>query len=313
MQTGKTRIIFDTSGLNKLKKDDRNQQALLEKLGVQCEVLISETSVVELSATKKPEDRKQLLDLCERLLPFGGCLMPHNWILEETPRLNTRYKGRFRWEDVDITAPKIEREILQREFLDQDSMAEESWQFARTQNKRFIDIFREAREKFEAQFTEDIENLTLAEFIDMYKAANGPFWGLVIGFYERARWLRLTEAEAREFIVRCPPFHAAALGIVVAHYQYGLPRNNRKAEYDAGRNDLFMAVYLPYCDWFITDDTGQQNALTAIANEVGVGVRILGYTEFCRELLSEGAEGATAWLARSTKSTASSPPSGSQP
>src|SRR6185312_9055935 len=44
----KTRIIFDTSGLNKLKNDP-NQQAVLEKLRNSHEVLISETSIVELS------------------------------------------------------------------------------------------------------------------------------------------------------------------------------------------------------------------------------------------------------------------------
>jgi hypothetical protein len=69
------RIIFDTSGLNKLK-DEPDQQAVLHKLRDGYEVLISETSVVELSATKDVETREQLVDVCEHLLSFGHCLMP---------------------------------------------------------------------------------------------------------------------------------------------------------------------------------------------------------------------------------------------
>lgn len=284
MQLYKAKIIFDTSGLNKLKKEGANQRALIEKLGTKFEVRISETSVAELAATRDHGDRKQLVDVCERLLPYGRCLMPHNWILEEIPRLNTRYKGRFRWEDVDITAPMIEREILEREFLSQDSIAEESRIFAKAHNKRFIDVFQEARDRFGAQFPKDIQGLTLAELISMYKAEGGPFWKTVIGWYRRARLIQLNEPEAREFIRRCPPFHALVMAVPVAHYQYGIPRPNRKAEYDAGRNDLFMAVYLPYCDWFITDDHGQRSALEAIASEVGINVRILGFPEFCGEM-----------------------------
>jgi hypothetical protein len=293
MHAGKARVIFDTSGLNKMMRDP-HQQALMESLGSACEVLISETSVTEISATRDAGKRRQLADVCEKLLPFGSCLMPHNWILEEMPRLHRRYKDRFRWEDVDITAPMIGQEILRREFLNQDKMAEESREDARKHNDMFVDIFEGARDKFGPQFPDGVKDLALSDFIGIYKAEAGPFWGTVAGWYERARLVRPDEAEAREFIQACPPFHAVAMGMVIAHYQYGIPRGCQKAGYDAGRNDLFMAVYLPYCDWFITDDSGQRNALRAIAEEVDIGLRIESYPGFCCELLGIGAERATA-------------------
>jgi hypothetical protein len=289
----RSRIIFDTSGLNKLK-DEPDQQGVLHKLRDAYEVLISETSVVELSATKDAETRTQLVDVCERLLSFGHCLMPHNWIAEEMPRLNARYRDRFRWDDVDINAPMIRDEILQREFLSQDRMAEESRQFAKENNKRFVDIFEEARDKFGADFPDTIKDVSLAEFIAQDKAVGGPFWKTVAGWYRRARLITLDEGAAREFIDRCPPFHALAMGAVIAHYQYAIPRGSEKAEFAAGRNDLFMAVYLPYCDVFVTDDVGQQNALRAIAQEVGLGVKVLSYPDFRAALLCRRVESATA-------------------
>lgn len=273
------RVIFDTSALNQLR-DDPDQPGVLQKLRDGYEVLISETSVVELSATKDAGKRKLLIDVCERLLPFGHLLMPHNWIAEEMPRLHARYRERFRWDDVDIVATMIREEILEREFLDQDRMAEQSRDYAKENNKRFIDVFEEARDRFGSDFPDTVKHISLAEFIANYKAVGGPFWDTVAGWYKRARLTELNESQAREFIEKCPPFHALAMGVVIAHYQYAVPRGTEKAEFGAGRNDLFMAVYIPYCDFFVTDDAGQQNALRAIAQEVGLGVKILSYPDF---------------------------------
>jgi hypothetical protein len=83
------------------------------------------------------------------------------------------------------------------------------------------------------------------------------------------------------------------MGTVIAHYQYALPRGSEKAEFAAGRNDLFMAVYLPYCNVFVTDDVGQQNALRAMAQEVGLGVKILNYPDFRAGLLCRRIDMAT--------------------
>jgi hypothetical protein len=71
-----------------------------------------------------------------------------------------------------------------------------------------------------------------------------------------------------------------------AQFQYGLPERKEKAEYKAGRLDLFMATYLPYCDLFVTGDEGRENALSVIATEVGVSTRVMSYSEFVQEVLT---------------------------
>jgi hypothetical protein len=128
--------------------------------------------------------------------------------------------------------------------------------------------------------------MPLAELLRIYKEDGGPFWKSVAGFYERANLIPISEVEARTFVSRCPPFHALSLGMAIAHYQYGLPRD-KKAGYDAGPFDLFMATYLPYCDIFVTNDPGQRNAMHAIVEEIGIPVTVISYGDLENNLLKQ--------------------------
>jgi len=53
----------------------------------------------------------------------------------------------------------------------------------------------------------------------------------------------------------------------------------------AGFNDLFMSVYLRYCDQFVTADAGQEKALREVALAAGLETKILSYGDSCRSLL----------------------------
>ena len=293
--TAKPTVIFDTSGINCLMKNS-NGQEIIERLSRSHYVRITETSISELSATPDADDRKKLIDVCEQLMEFGECLLPHQEIMHEMAECNWRYKSRFLWEEVEARSPDLENEIKRRKFLSQDDLAEESSKYAKTQKKTFKQIFRDSLEKFRDDFEEAMkkepDEMTLDRFIQIVKADGGPFWKSISGFYARTHIFGLDEIEAKEFIARCPPYHAIALGIDIAQYQYGIPRAQQE-EYDAGPFDLFMAIYLPYTDFFVTNDPGQTNALRAIAQEVGLSVRILNYDEFCKELLGTSAEAAT--------------------
>lgn len=52
----------------------------------------------------------------------------------------------------------------------------------------------------------------------------------------------------------------------------------------AGSNDLYMSVYLPYVDMFVTDDTDQEKALREVARLAKLDTRILSYDDFCAAL-----------------------------
>jgi hypothetical protein len=277
-------VIFDTSGINALRYDP-NQKRIVERLETEFHVRISESSLVEVSGTRDSEARRKLLDLCERLLHFGECIMPYHWIITEMARCNTRYKERFEWRDVDVRASMIGEEIVERRLVLDDAIAEEVRLDSREKNREFLDIFRDARERFRDAF--DGQQLpSITGLIRMAKADGGTFWKHAASQYERANLSAISDSGIRSFINRCPPFHALTLVSCVAQFQYGLPERKEKAEYKAGRLDLFMATYLPYCDLFVTGDEGQENALSVIATEVGLSTRVMSYSEFVQEVLT---------------------------
>lgn len=259
-------------------------QKVIEKVRAKYYVLISETSVFEIGNTRNSAERKRLVDVCKQLLQAGECVMPHNWIMQRMAECNWRYKERFRWDEVDIRGTIIEHEIVSRQFLSQDSISEEGRLHAKEEKKALRQIFAEALEEFKPAFTEEVKAMTLEEFIGIYKADGGPFWKHISSLHAHTERFPLNETEAKAFVKRCPPYHAMTLSMAIAHYQYGLPRKD-PAPYDTGPFDLFMSIYLPYCDFFVTDDPGQLNATRAIAKEVGMSVTVICYRDFADQLL----------------------------
>jgi hypothetical protein len=56
--------------------------------------------------------------------------------------------------------------------------------------------------------------------------------------------------------------------------------------FKAGRNDLFMSLYLPYCDIFVTAEKKgeQERCLKEIASLLGLKTSILSYDDFIAKL-----------------------------
>ncbi len=69
----------------------------------------------------------------------------------------------------------------------------------------------------------------------------------------------------------------------MAWYNWSLRKQDRTAA--AGRNDLLMAAYLPYCKRFVTDDWAHTRALREIAKAARIECDILSVTELERRML----------------------------
>lgn len=65
----------------------------------------------------------------------------------------------------------------------------------------------------------------------------------------------------------------------LTHYDRSLRKENALS-YKAGRNDQMMAVYLPYCDQFLTDDKQQHRCLTEVASSAGIPTQVRFYDDF---------------------------------
>jgi len=42
---------------------------------------------------------------------------------------------------------------------------------------------------------------------------------------------------------------------------------------------------LPYCDWFVTNDSGQEKCLREVAAVTGLETEVLSYDDFCDRFL----------------------------
>ena len=61
-------------------------------------------------------------------------------------------------------------------------------------------------------------------------------------------------------------------------------------QFRAGRNDLFMSVYLPYCDQFVTAEIhkAQEKCLREIVAVANLDTNVTSYDDFCDSFLVRG-------------------------
>jgi hypothetical protein len=104
-------------------------------------------------------------------------------------------------------------------------------------------------------------------------------------FYKHGAKRKPGEAKLRKFIKVCPPFHAFVLSLVMAEYGYSVRHSKALGSYRAERSDLVSALYLPYCDIFVTDDKRQLRCLPEIATASNLSVEILRYAAFRKKFL----------------------------
>jgi len=71
----------------------------------------------------------------------------------------------------------------------------------------------------------------------------------------------------------------------VAQYHWAVTERHEKALFKAEALDVFMAVYLPYCERFVTKEPGQCNVLRLVAAEGGLATEVCDNAGFRRELL----------------------------
>jgi hypothetical protein len=88
-----------------------------------------------------------------------------------------------------------------------------------------------------------------------------------------------------EFVAHCPPVRAILISICVGQYQWGVKGPLAESTYKAGALDLFMSAYLPYCNRFVTKDSGQYHALTVVAERAGLPTGVYIYDDFRNALM----------------------------
>ena len=275
----KSILIFDTSALDRLARE--SDTALKAGVTEGYAVRLTTRNISEIVATVDIEQRNKLLDLCMSLLRNGECILPFNEIAKELV-IEFERGGRFDWRSVGIRAPEVEQEIIRREIIN-DQLAAEERESSFSAEDEFVKVFRDAEPHFAKIFKEgkDLRPASLGELISRLQIKDGAFWSLGIQFYERAAGRSPDEETIRRFVDACPPFQGLLLAAFAASYERCIRElANGKPSLRAGRVDVLMSVYLPYCDEFITADQRQENCLKEVAALGSLDVRVRAYEEF---------------------------------
>lgn len=273
----RNRIIFDTTGINKLESGGQASEPLMRGLECGFEVILTGMSADEIVATKGPEKREALLSRFGRRLYSAKCIWPAGEIIRLLVSAHFGDPAQFEWTKVDVRAREYEDTIASRDFDDNLCVQQRSQQFE-TQ-KEFEKMWKELRPKMDAILAKDPSKrpITYRDAVAIATMDGGTLWGLGQGLY-KVTGKEPTEAEIRTFMDICPPFRAACYGLVMAWYKGSL--RMRDGTPTSGRNDLLMATYLPYCDRFVTDDWPQRRELREIAAEARTECEILSFKEF---------------------------------
>ena len=284
MESGRKKLILDTSGINALA-DDPDCVALIRGLRITHLSGVTETTISEIAANSDEARRIQLLGVLERLLKFGMCVIPFHVIIEEQAKAYLADRRRYDWRRVNLRFAEAEGEVVRQE----SAVSEETRVTLKQWNQDFQAIFSDARAAFQKLFDrQDGKRPSLKEVADRMLGDGGAHREIAIDLFEQGTGTRPSQAEVHDFTERCLPFKALLVALCFSQYDRCIRGERQPWLGKAGRLDIFSAMYLPYCTVFVTNDDGQWKALRTVAKMIGRQMDILLYSEFKEKLFGIG-------------------------
>ena len=116
--------------------------------------------------------------------------------------------------------------------------------------------------------------------MELSKLEGSNSWIMGAGLYRRITGVELSELEFWRFLEICPPFRAFYFSILHRWFDGALKSKTPEDLKPAGKTDLSMSIYLPYCDKFIADESAQTPSLRAIAQQAEIDCDVQNFYEF---------------------------------
>jgi hypothetical protein len=272
-------LIFDTSSINRLA-DDPDSDALIAALRSGFHTRFTFTSVLEIIATTSGECRRKLAGVCKRLLCSGDCIDPQNEIIR---KMVERFEqpSPFDWREVDVRFRDAEKEIARRDNFS-DDLAEKEREDARASNRTFVKFYADAKPAFDRLYEAGTDRppISVSEWVAQSQIEGGPFWTFARKLYEYVAKKPADEPTIRRFVAECSPFHAWMIALHSAQYDRCMRPRNAGPSLRSGRNDIIMSVCLPYCQQFVTNDSGQLECYKEVVSICDLNVNVRSYEEF---------------------------------
>jgi hypothetical protein len=278
-------VTFATNAHNRLVDDPRSESVLAEMRSMWFR--FAGLSIEELFACPAPR-RNVLFASCRKIQSGPSeCFLPSNFLIEQLILSHFRDPAAFNWKTVDVRCPDFDKELKILESYDYESVSKEQrdfqWDRKQSDKQRFVKLRPKLQPIFEAHG--EAPPTTLQEAVALLdRAGNRPFWYKAQFYYDLVTTMDSTEATVKEFAAACPPFLALIYAAFLPWYNNAVRDPNTGEKVLAHSNDLYMSVYLPYVDMFVTDDADSEKALREVARLAKLETQILSYKDFCAVL-----------------------------
>jgi hypothetical protein len=290
-------VCFDTGAHNRLADEGINSETILVAMKSKFFFRLAGLSYEELASTPDATKRLAFLEDCRKLKegPWD-CLNPHYEVLKLLIKAHADDPARFDWLAVDVRSGELNHEIRTGELTADDQLSGEQWKEQKEALKGYKKMWVDLRSKLESAFVAEGKPhpTTFKEAYTEYGPRLLPSIGK--GLYDGG--LKAEAAERGEqiqadsdmetvkhFIDNCPPFRALLCAVLMSWYHHSARDEDSGERFRAGRNDLFMGLYLPYSDIFVTAEKKgeQERCLKEIASVLSLKTEILSYDDFiCR-------------------------------
>jgi hypothetical protein len=273
-------LTFDTSSIGgrDCLVDEPDLEALLAGFTAGFHSRFTFTSVGEIIATTSRERRQKQLGVCKKLLSSGDCIDPQHEIIR---KMVERFEqpGPFDWTSVYVRFLEAENEIAREQDFG-DELAAQEREEARIHDRRFVNVYGNAKPEFDKIFATGTRIPGNASELVSKLKAGGAFWKLAGNLCSRVSKNSWDAAKVRRFFDACPPFSALMVALFVAQYDRCVRPQNIGPSLRTGRNDTFMAVCLPYCEQFVTNDARQLRCFKEVISICKLPVVAQSYDDF---------------------------------
>jgi len=249
-------LTLDTSAINRLA-DDPSCEAVINGLAASFFVRLTFTSVDEVAQNSGKERREHLFGVCKQLLTSGDCLLPVGKLLQKLVRAFDTDAAGFKWDNVDVRLDEAV-EAAVRSAAISDELSKAAWEEAGPMNQQFESMLRDTKPAFDSVFASNpaARPGSVGELIGGLQRG-GQYWKIAGSLYDSIAGRSADEGTVHKFWDRSPPFQCLMGALCAALYDRSVRPPNTPGSLKAGWADTFMAVYLPYCDQFVTADSGQ--------------------------------------------------------
>ena len=290
MIAGRPVVSFDTTVHNRMFKDSASESDAVFA-GLKSGYFVRSTGLAleELVATPDPSMRSGLLATAGRFQSGpSDCLLPQNELLKLLVLAHHTAPDRFDWRAVKVATLEYARAFSDRAFVD-DALSTEQRDHLNQAKKEFETPFSTLRPKLEEIFERhgEVPPATFREVLPRIQGEGGVVLGFGKRLYDRAAGTDASAATIERFMDSCPPFRAVVYALLLAWYDRSLRDRHVAEKFRAGRIDLFMAIYLPYCDLFVTAETygEQEKCLREVVNAASLTTQVRSYDDFCNSML----------------------------